>query len=144
MLTVAADLGSFLTLERNEKLTCSGILVNLTLVLSCLFALLYPMFEILGLMSMDCPFHSLTGLPCPGCGYTRSIESLMAGELFASFLHNPGWIVLVFFLGTMITLGIRSLIHRKQFVLNRRWMVMFIVLLAGAWVGKFILGSAYY
>ena len=141
---MAADLGSILTLERNGKLTFSGKLVNLTLVLSCLFALLYPFFEMTGLLSMECPFRSLTGLPCPGCGYTRSIESLMAGEFFTSFLHNPGWIVLIFFMGTMIFLGVRSLIHGRQFVLNQRWLIMFIVLLASNWVGKFILGSAYY
>ena len=37
-----------------------------------------------------------------------------------------------------------SLIHGRQFILPRRWLIMFIVLLASTWVGKYIPGSAYY
>ena len=144
MLVVAAGLGSIFTLERDGRLTCSGKMVNTILVLTCLFSLLYPLFEILGLLSMECPFRSITGLPCPGCGYTRSVESLLAGDLSASFFHNPGWIILIFFMVTMISIGIRSLIRGRQVVLNQRWMIMFILLLASTWVGKFILGSTYY
>ena len=132
------------TLERNGILTYSGYLVNAILLLTCLFALTYPAFNLLELLSLNCPFKSITGLPCPGCGYTRSIESLVTGNIFASFMHNPGWIILIFFLGTMIHTGIRSLITGRQSTLSNRWLLMFIVLLGSTWIGKFMLGSAYY
>jgi hypothetical protein len=93
---------------------------------------------------MDCPFKSLTGLPCPGCGYTRSVESILGGEFLHSFLHNPGWLVLIFFLGTMIVIGIRSMIKGRQVILKKGWLIVFIVLLAGTWLGKFLLGASHY
>jgi uncharacterized protein DUF2752 len=36
-----------------------------------------------------CPFRLLTGLPCPGCGLTRSLVSLMHGDLSAAVLFHP-------------------------------------------------------
>lgn len=35
-----------------------------------------------------CPFRRLTGLPCPGCGLTRSIVALVQGDLDAAFAHH--------------------------------------------------------
>ena len=144
MPTVGAGWDRVQPLERNGKLTLSGYLVNAIMVLSCLFALTYPALEILDLLSFDCPFKSLTGLPCPGCGYTRSMENLVAGDFLHSFYYNPGWIILIFFMTTMISIGLRSIITGRQLVLNRRWTIMFIVLLVSTWIGKFLLGSAYY
>jgi hypothetical protein len=36
-----------------------------------------------------CPFRLLTGLPCPGCGLTRSLVSLLHGDLSAAVLFHP-------------------------------------------------------
>lgn len=36
-----------------------------------------------------CPFRRLTGLPCPGCGLTRSWTYLMHGWWRESFLAHP-------------------------------------------------------
>ena len=38
---------------------------------------------------IDCPFHSLTGLYCPGCGTTRMIKSLFQGQFYQAFRYNP-------------------------------------------------------
>lgn len=43
----------------------------------------------LGLPRPVCPLHAATGIPCPGCGTTRAIEALLAGEGSAAFLLNP-------------------------------------------------------
>jgi hypothetical protein len=114
------------------------------LVISCLFALTYPAFDILGLFSFDCPFKTLTGLPCPGCGFTRSVESLTSGDVSGSFLHNPGWIILVLFLLIMTGIGVKSMITGRQVNLGNRSLIILILLLASTWIGKFLLGSAYY
>ena len=36
-----------------------------------------------------CPFHSLTGWTCPGCGMTRAFLHLGQGELQMAFADNP-------------------------------------------------------
>lgn len=36
-----------------------------------------------------CPFRLLTGLPCPGCGLTRSLVCLLHGDLATSVAFHP-------------------------------------------------------
>lgn len=57
---------------------------------------------VLGLPSWRCPFFVATGLPCPGCGLSRAMSSLVHGEWWAAVRAHPfapvflvGWVVLV-------------------------------------------------
>lgn len=36
-----------------------------------------------------CALHALTGLYCPGCGGTRAMRALFAGDFEASFAYHP-------------------------------------------------------
>jgi hypothetical protein len=46
-----------------------------------------------------CIFHNLTGLPCPGCGLSRSIVAAAHGEIINSFSHHRlGLLTLVYIL----------------------------------------------
>jgi len=36
-----------------------------------------------------CMFKNITGLPCPSCGITRSVLSLMQGDLYHAWMINP-------------------------------------------------------
>jgi len=42
-----------------------------------------------------CPFKLMTGLPCPGCGMTRSVVTLLHGDLGASLFYHPLGVVVV-------------------------------------------------
>ena len=42
-----------------------------------------------------CPFKRVTGLPCPGCGMTRSVVTLLHGDLAASLYYHPLGIAVV-------------------------------------------------
>lgn len=36
-----------------------------------------------------CPFHAVTGWPCPACGSGRALAALTHGELLAALAWNP-------------------------------------------------------
>lgn len=36
-----------------------------------------------------CPFHRITGLPCPLCGGTRSVVAMFSGEPVRAIEYNP-------------------------------------------------------
>lgn len=42
-----------------------------------------------------CPLRAITGIPCPFCGMTRGVIEAVHGHLSASFLFNPGAMLLV-------------------------------------------------
>jgi hypothetical protein len=42
-----------------------------------------------------CPFKVMTGLPCPGCGMTRSVVTLLHGDLRTSLYFHPLGVVMV-------------------------------------------------
>jgi len=35
-----------------------------------------------------CPFHSLTGMHCPGCGSQRALHDFLHGNIIEGFKHN--------------------------------------------------------
>jgi hypothetical protein len=51
-----------------------------------------------GLPTPRCTFHDWTGIPCPGCGATRSVRHLMHGNLPGALHMNP-----LFFIGVGLT-----------------------------------------
>ena len=42
-----------------------------------------------------CPMRRLTGIPCPLCGMTTSVEESVRGHLSRAFAANPGGIAAV-------------------------------------------------
>src|SRR5690349_11305293 len=59
-----------------------------------------------------CPFRLLTGLPCPGCGLTRSWVYLAHGQWRDSFLVNPFGIVLAALLVALIAAVVVARVRR--------------------------------
>ncbi|WP_137294576.1 DUF2752 domain-containing protein [Nocardioides dongxiaopingii] len=55
-----------------------------------------------------CPFRRVTGLPCPGCGLTRSWVDLAHGDLAGAWAMNPFGIVLVAALAVLVVLVVRA------------------------------------
>jgi len=48
---------------------------------------------------LSCPFKALTGIDCPGCGFQRSVISLLKGDLEKSWqLYPPTIPILLLFI----------------------------------------------
>lgn len=54
-----------------------------------IFIFIFKTTNNLNVLPTTCPFRLLTGLPCPGCGLTRSIGYLALGDFQLSIAHNP-------------------------------------------------------
>ncbi|MFC2098240.1 DUF2752 domain-containing protein [Bacteroidota bacterium] len=134
----------FFAIERNGRLSTTGYLINLLIAFSCIGTLVYPIFDAGGIVRIDCIFKSITGLPCPTCGYSTAIGCLLSGNIAHSFLHNPAWI---FWLGLQVVLvfiGIKSLITGKQALISLKLIIGLAVILMLTWVAKFIIGPEFY
>ncbi len=44
---------------------------------------------------LPCPFHTVTGWYCPGCGITRMLTYTVTGQWYAAFRMNPLLFVLL-------------------------------------------------
>jgi len=80
-----------------------------------------------------CLFKEVTGLPCPSCGTTRSIELLLQGNLPGALGTNPLGLLLA--LGLLIIPGwIAVDLFRKDDSFYRRYLLMEKLFLQRAWV----------
>lgn len=41
------------------------------------------------MLAPPCPYLTLSGLACPGCGLTRAVHLLLHGDLARAFAYNP-------------------------------------------------------
>ena len=61
-----------------------------------------------------CPWRSLTGVPCPGCGFTRLADALAHGQLGHALDVDPAGVA---FLGLLAVLAV---VHLAVVVARRR------------------------
>lgn len=58
--------------------------------------------------AIPCPFRTVTGLLCPGCGVTRMCLSLLRLDIAAAWQANPGLLLMLPPLGLLLgRLGVR-------------------------------------
>ncbi|GAB99222.1 hypothetical protein GONAM_08_00130 [Gordonia namibiensis NBRC 108229] len=61
-----------------------------------------------------CPFAFMTGLPCPGCGLTRSWVAFMHGDSGASFRFNVFGPILLILTIVTVSLAVATLVRRRR------------------------------
>ena len=91
------------------------------MIAGALIMLLFPLyiyffsFESITTDQSLCPFKMTTGLPCPGCGITKSFAFIYDGDLTKSFYyHLFGPFAFTFCIGLIIMLSI-EIITKKEF-----------------------------
>jgi hypothetical protein len=105
---------------------CAGILF-----FASLLGPAYPSGSNLTLFSISlpdaCTFHNLTGVPCPGCGLTRSLVAAVHGDFIGSFGFHPlGLVTLIYILlqflfrlGSIFFPEVTNSVFRSGRLLNR-------------------------
>jgi hypothetical protein len=80
-----------------------------------------------------CVFRHLTGLPCPGCGLTRSFSCILHGNFASGYDYHPfGYLLLPLFMMTAATLFLPSayrsilenLVRSRQSQLRRVYLTL--------------------
>ncbi len=107
---------------------------------------IYGILVLTGFPVMPCPWNKLTGLPCPGCGMTRSTFALLRGDFLESLRLNAfTWAILLFWL--IVAIGITLPKNLRALLVARlgawedrsRWALWFLVILViytlTRWVG---------
>lgn len=87
---------------------------------------------------------SVTGLPCPTSGVTRSIKALIAGDGVGFILYNA---FTVPFVAMVVHSGYRLAAagaSQKRAVLSRRLGLLWLAVLLAAWLSKFLVGPKYW
>jgi hypothetical protein len=75
-----------------------------------------------------CQLHEMTGLHCPGCGFTRGLYSLLKGDLAASLSWNLLLIPSLAAAGAMLLLRNRPVPLRRLAVIYLAIMICYGVL----------------
>ncbi len=90
-----------------------------------------------------CPFHSLTGLQCPGCGTLRGLHALSHGHLIEAFRLNALMVIalLIAALGGLIEFKLISKSSSLNFCFQRiiRWRYVAVVTVIW-WVLRNLIG----
>ena len=94
---------------------------------------IYPFFP-------KCPFLTITGLECPGCGSQRSFHQLLHLNIGAAFKQNP----LVVIFGPYILLGlyIEYIADKNKFkkvksvLFGNYAAITILVVIMGYWIGR--------
>lgn len=86
-----------------------------------------------------CPFRSLTGFDCPGCGLTRALHATLRGDLVGSLDHNV--FLLVFVAVAMVWFTIRTVRARmghepRPLRISRPWAFAIMGLVAAFWFAR--------
>jgi hypothetical protein len=96
-----------------------------------IFTIIYVLLIILSFYSSIsiCPFYNLTHLPCPGCGMTRAIQSILTGDFYLALKYHLFSFIIIFIilivLLSMISKKIYTLLER--FIKKEKFIIVFLI-----------------
>lgn len=98
-----------------------------------------------------CLFKQVTGIPCPSCGTTRSVLSILKGDILEGILWNPFGIIIILILFIFPVWIILDVLSRKDTLFNvynqtelflkRKWIAIPAILLVLVnWIWNIVKG----
>lgn len=87
-----------------------------------------------------CPFLSLTGWQCPGCGSQRSVHALLHLDVASAWAYNPLLILSLPYIFMALLLEHSPLKHRfprlNAFLLHYRTIQVILIVVIAFWIGR--------
>lgn len=87
-----------------------------------------------------CPFHSITGLDCPGCGSQRALHYLTHFEIKKAFLSNPLLIMAIPYILTGIYFeyfgGKENYPRMRKILFGKNAAVIVLIVVLLFWIGR--------
>ncbi|MGB7786560.1 MAG: DUF2752 domain-containing protein [Salinimicrobium sp.] len=85
-----------------------------------------------------CPFHSITGLLCPGCGSQRALHHLLNFEIGAAFHQNQLLLIAFPYVAAgyafeMLPLSEKSM-RWRNFFFGRKAIIFVLLLVISFWI----------
>jgi hypothetical protein len=84
-----------------------------------------------------CPFRTLTGFTCPGCGSTRGLHRLLHGDVVAAFEFNPLMVLsLPFLLYALVRYTAAAVSGRplQRHYVNAKYIWMLFAVIMSFWI----------
>ena len=94
--------------------------------------------------SFSCLFKALFALPCPFCGITRSLTSLLHGQLWQSVLYHPFAIPIVALFTYSVNVSIERFRTGKDLALSNSLLLVWFFLGILSWTAKLMLPKTYW
>lgn len=114
----------------------------LLLLLFCVVITLYLLFDPSRVGWFPrCPFRTLTGWQCPGCGSQRAFHSLLHGDIGAAWIYNPALVIgLPFILLLLVSEMWRTKSPRFYYYLHHPILLITLIIIIFAWwIGRNLL-----
>lgn len=70
--------------------------------------------------NITCPFKFFFSVPCPFCGFTRSLSAVLTGNLKRAIYYNILCLPILFFLLAINTILIIEIIQNKSMITKKR------------------------
>jgi hypothetical protein len=107
---------------------------TVTVLLVASLVVLYAVDPTRHMVTPPCPYLTLTGIACPGCGLTRCLHFLLRGDLPRAFGYNPWAFVIApaavaFFLLPTVATDARTLSLRTGI----SWVMLVVTLAFWVW-----------
>ena len=112
------------------------VVTELSLVAGGAIALLIPRLHAL---IPPCPFRSLTGLYCPGCGTGRMAQALVQGDVLAALRFNPVAFALIPVIGYALArdcLRVFGIARLPRILMSRVTVAAIPWLIAAYWIAR--------
>jgi hypothetical protein len=93
--------------------------IYITLITACSAGYIWILLHALGFIGTNdhvtgCIIKSISGVPCPSCGSTRSVISILNGDLIGALFYNPLGPVLLLIMFVLSVLLLRDGLLSKR------------------------------